>query len=127
VLPLLKYTVFRLALFVTALVLLSLVGAGQVIAVVGAAAVSFLLSYLLLRRPREELAEKIAERVERRHFRGRTAAEQDADLEDAAVEDAAHEDAAPQDAAPRDAAPEDAPTADADDAPAAGKKSSRER
>ena len=82
--PLLKYTVLRLALFVGALFLLTLLGAGQLGALIGAAVISFLLSYILLRGPREQLAVQIAERVDRRH--GPTDAEADAALEDAADE-----------------------------------------
>jgi hypothetical protein len=66
VLPFLKYTVLRLALFVLALGGLALLGAGPLLAVVGAAVISLLLSYLLLRGPREELSRAIAGRVQGR-------------------------------------------------------------
>jgi hypothetical protein len=91
VLPLLKYTVFRLTLFVAALVALSLAGAGRLTALIGAGVISFLLSYLLLRGPRTQVAEQIAERVERRHLR-HSPADDDAAVEDAVIEDAAVED-----------------------------------
>jgi positive regulator of sigma E activity len=82
----LKYSVLRLGLFVAALVVLSLLGASELTAVVGAALVSLLLSYVLLRRPREEMAQVIAERTERRLAQPRRGARPDAD---AAAEDAA--------------------------------------
>jgi hypothetical protein len=86
VLPLLKFTVMRLALFVAALGLLILLGASQLGALLGAAVISFLLSYVLLRRPRQQLAEQIAARVDRTHPGPATPAEEDAALEDAADE-----------------------------------------
>lgn len=87
--PLLKYTVMRLALFIATLWLLHFLGASPVLSLIGAALVSFLLSYLVLRGPRTALAEQVAERIERRHHRPPTAADEDAALEDAAIEDAA--------------------------------------
>lgn len=84
--PLLKYTVFRFALFVAALALLAALGAGLIVAVVGAALISMLLSYLFLKRPREELARLIQERTERRLAGGEKVGEQDASIEDAAVD-----------------------------------------
>jgi Protein of unknown function (DUF4229) len=88
VVALMKYTVLRAALFVGVLVLLSLLGAGRLIAIVGAAVVSMLLSYIFLRRPREAVTSVIADRVEKRTTaRGPSAAELDAATEDA-VDDA---------------------------------------
>ena len=84
--PLLKYTVFRLALFVAALALLAALGAGVIVAVVGAALISMLLSYLFLKRPREELARLIQERTERRLAVREKVGEHDASIEDAAVD-----------------------------------------
>lgn len=64
--PFLKYTVLRLGLFVVCLVLLRLAGAGGLLLLVLAAGVSMALSFLLLRRPREELAAVVHTRVQRR-------------------------------------------------------------
>lgn len=81
--PVAKYTLARLALFVGALALLSLAGAGRLTAVAGAALVSMLLSYLLLRGLRDQVAERVAEGVQRRldDKARRRLAEQDADPE----------------------------------------------
>jgi hypothetical protein len=79
----------RLALFVAALAGFSLLGAGRLTAVVLAALVSALVSYLLLRGPRDAVAQVIADRVEHRLDRpGRFAegARQDEQVEDAAVD-----------------------------------------
>ena len=84
--PLLKYTVFRLALFVAALALLAALGAGLIVAVVGAALISMLLSYLFLKRPREELARLIQDRTEKRLAVREKVGEHDASIEDAAIE-----------------------------------------
>jgi membrane protein implicated in regulation of membrane protease activity len=86
VLPLLKYTVLRLALFIGALWLLTLLGASALVALVGAAVMSFLLSYLLLRGAREQLAEQIANQVQRRHTQGRSTVDPDAEIEDAVAD-----------------------------------------
>lgn len=53
----------RLALFAVALGLLYLAGVRGLLNIVLAALVSLMLSYLLLRRPREQLSQEIAERV----------------------------------------------------------------
>jgi membrane protein implicated in regulation of membrane protease activity len=102
VLPLLKYTVLRLALFIGAIWALTLLGASPLVALIGAAVVSFLLSYLLLRGPREQLAEQIAGRIERRRTRGPSAVDQDAAIEDAVADRAAAEKAAAEKAAADD-------------------------
>ncbi len=64
--PFLKYTVLRLGLFLVALVTISMLGADPLLAVLLAALVSMLLSYVLLRGPRDELAGVIQDRVARR-------------------------------------------------------------
>jgi hypothetical protein len=84
VVPLLKFTVLRLALFVAALAALAALGAGLVVAVVGAGVVSMLLSYLLLRGPREALSRQIAEYSERRLSKHQPVASPDSQAEDAA-------------------------------------------
>jgi hypothetical protein len=88
------YTVQRLALFVVCLLVFAWLGAGPVLAVVLAALASMGLSYVLLRRQREAVAARVAERVERRALRGPGPADADTAAEDAAAEDAAAEDAA---------------------------------
>ena len=87
-LALLKYSVLRLALFVASLGLLSLVGFRGVLLAVLAAAISLVLSYILLRRQRDQVAVAIEHRVrERTANRRPSAAERDAAVEDAAAED----------------------------------------
>jgi len=66
VVPLLKYSVLRLVMFVAVLALLAVLRAGPMISIVGAAVVSMMLSYLFLRGPRQEAAATLAERVNRR-------------------------------------------------------------
>ncbi len=92
-LALIKYSVLRLALFVGSLILLYLVGVRQsILMLVLAAGVSLTLSYLLLTKPRNELAQALTDRTEARLRRKEqeraagipgTSAE---DEEDAAVE-----------------------------------------
>jgi hypothetical protein len=53
----------RLALFAVSLGLLYLAGVRGLLVIVLAALVSLMLSYLLLRRPREQLSQEIAGRV----------------------------------------------------------------
>ena len=65
-LPVLRYTVLRLAFFVAALAAAALLGAGPLVALGLAAVVSAALSYLFLRGPRTEVAQWLADRVERR-------------------------------------------------------------
>ena len=103
VLPVLKYTVMRLALFVVVLALLSWAGAGKLTAVVGAALVSALVSYLVLRGPRDEVARLLAHRVEARldnPGRFGQGLREDEQVEDAAVDRAV----APDPARPNDQA-----------------------
>ena len=64
--PLLKFTVLRLALFVAALAVLALLGAGGWLLLLLAAVISLALSFVLLRGPRAELAAAIEERTARR-------------------------------------------------------------
>ncbi len=90
-LPLLKYTVLRLALFVAAIGVLYLLGARGVLNLALAAVVSLLLSYLLLRGPRDELARAVQGRVEHRlaserHSSGMLGLDDDAGAEDAALD-----------------------------------------
>jgi len=57
----LSYTLIRLGIFAVALAILLLLRINPYLATVIAAIVGFCLSYLFLRRPREELAKGIAE------------------------------------------------------------------
>jgi Protein of unknown function (DUF4229) len=90
VLPLLKYSVMRLALFVAAMSLLYVIGIQTLLPnLLAAGVISLLLSYVLLRRPREELSQQIAGRVEARlkdpERKSRIA--EDAEIEDAAADE----------------------------------------
>ena len=64
--PYLKYTVLRLGVFVLALVVLSWAGARGWLALALAAVVSVLLSLVLLRRQREEMALDLQRRIDAR-------------------------------------------------------------
>jgi hypothetical protein len=85
-LALIKYSVMRLALFVGSLLLLSLVGVRRsVLLVVLAGVISLALSYLLLRKQREEVALALSERVRVRAEHRQGIGQADADEEDAAA------------------------------------------
>lgn len=62
--PLLVYTVLRLGLFVVVLGVIALFGARGLLLLLLSAVVSLALSYVLLRGPRERLAQQVAERVD---------------------------------------------------------------
>jgi Protein of unknown function (DUF4229) len=88
VLPVLKYGVARLVLFVVCVIVLGLLGAGRVVALFGGLLISVLLSYVLLRRLRDPATAVVAARVEARSRRRRaTRAEEDALIEDQQVEE----------------------------------------
>lgn len=87
--PLLVYTVLRLGLFVVVLGIVSLFARG-LIPLVLAGVISFALSYVLLRGPRERLAQQVAERADptrRRPSRLSRSLDDDARAEDAAADD----------------------------------------
>jgi hypothetical protein len=87
--PLLVYTVLRLALFVGVLAVIALIGARGWLLLLLAAVISFALSYVLLRGPRERLAEQVAARADpsrRRPGRLSNALDDDARAEDDAVD-----------------------------------------
>lgn len=91
VLLLLKYTVLRLGLFVAMLGAFSFLGFGPVVALALAAVVSLLLSYVLLRGPRDALARAVADRAEQRAAGERRppgvlGLDDDADTEDAVLD-----------------------------------------
>jgi hypothetical protein len=94
--PLVTYSVLRLALFAVCLGLLWWVGMRAWLVVVAAALLAWGLSYVLLRGPRDAAARQLAARAERRRELGGRErfgerAQQDADLEDAADEASRHE------------------------------------
>ncbi|GAB7192613.1 hypothetical protein NUM3379_33220 [Kineococcus sp. NUM-3379] len=96
--PYLKYTVLRLSVFVLALVVLTWAGARSWLALGLAAVISVLLSLVLLRRQREEMAADIQRRIEARTSAPRPsrfgkAYDADNDAEDAEVRgDGTHRD-----------------------------------
>ena len=65
----LKYTIFRLGLFVAVMLILVLVGLEPIWAAVGAALISMVTSFFVLAGPREEAARKIEARVEENRAR----------------------------------------------------------
>jgi hypothetical protein len=92
--PFLKYTLLRLGLFVAALAVFALLGAGGWLLVLLAAVASMALSIILLRGPRDELSAAIARRADpsaRGQGRFDRGLSQDAAAEDAAAEDAEQE------------------------------------
>lgn len=104
-LPFLKYSVMRLALFVALLAVFWVLGAGRIVAIIGAALASMMLSYIFLRGPRQAVTAEIADHVQRRtERRAPTATELDEAAEDAAAERAAAEHA-PAEHAPTEHAP----------------------
>ena len=90
-LPVLKYLVARLALFVVAVTVLGLLGARRELALFGGLLVSVLLSYLLLRRLRDPATAAVVERVEGRTRRRASRADEDALVEDEQLDDARRE------------------------------------
>ncbi|WP_158374746.1 DUF4229 domain-containing protein [Cellulosimicrobium cellulans] len=91
--PVVIYSLLRLALFVVCLIGLVLAGTGWLLGVVGAALLAALLSYVLLRGPRDRAALWLQARSEARGDRPRLSrsASADAAEEDAAVEAAERE------------------------------------
>ena len=99
-LPVLKYLIARIALFVAASAVLWFLGFGQVIALFGGLFISLLLTYLFLGRLREPATAAVVERVEGRTRRRAAREDEDALVEDALVEDAMVEHRAPGDDRP---------------------------
>lgn len=93
----------RLALFVTAMGLLYVIGVQALLPnLLLAGVISLLLSYLLLRRPREELSQQIADRVSGRLSGGPSrrrplGLDDGAEAEDAAIDAASSTDRPAQD------------------------------
>jgi hypothetical protein len=88
VLPVVRYFLARLVLFVLAVVVLGLLGAGRVVALFGGLVISVLLSYVLLRRLRDPANAAIAERLQARHERRAAQPDEDELIEDGQVDDA---------------------------------------
>jgi Protein of unknown function (DUF4229) len=87
VLPVIKYMLARLVLFVLAVTLLGVLGAGRELALVGGLLISALLAYVLLGRLRDASTVAIVDRVQTRSARRRAArADEDALYEDALVD-----------------------------------------
>ncbi|MCK9792716.1 DUF4229 domain-containing protein [Isoptericola sp. 4D.3] len=83
--PLVMYTVWRILLFVAALVLGYALGLGGWLLVLVAAVVAFAVSYLALSKPRDAAARWLAEKDQRR--RGSSAKRDvDSDFEDSVVD-----------------------------------------
>ena len=81
--PYLKYTVLRLGVFVVVLLVLIQLGAHSWLALGLAAVVSVLLSLVLLRRQREEMAADIQRRIDARTAAGpRKVRDADSEAED---------------------------------------------
>ena len=82
----------RLVLFVAAVTLLGVLGAGRELALVGGLLISALLSYVLMQRLRDAATVAIVDRVQARTERRRAArVDEDALVEDAQVDEALHE------------------------------------
>jgi hypothetical protein len=82
-----KYMLARLVLFVLAVTLLGLLGAGRELALIGGLLVSALLAYVLLGRLRNASTMVIVDRVQNRTARRRAArVDEDALYEDALVD-----------------------------------------
>lgn len=103
--PVVTYSLLRLGLFVVCLVGLVLAGTGWLFGVILAAVFAALLSYLLLKGPRDRAALWLQARSEARGDRPRLSrrAAADAEEEDAAV--AAAEASTPTDSTPTDSTP----------------------
>jgi hypothetical protein len=86
VLPVVKYFLARLVLFVLAVVVLGLLGAGRVLALFGGLVISVMLSYVLLRRLRDPATAAVAERVQARQERRAAHPDEDELFEDAQVD-----------------------------------------
>jgi membrane protein implicated in regulation of membrane protease activity len=88
VLAVVTYFLARLVLFVAVVAVLSLLGAGSFVALVGGLVISVLLSYVLLRRLRDPATAAIARRMQARSDRRAAHPDEDALIEDAQVDEA---------------------------------------
>jgi len=108
VLPVIKYMLARVVLFVLAVTLLGVLGASRELALVGGLLISALLAYVLLGRLRDASTVVIVDRVQGRAARRRAArVDEDALYEDALI-DAETGAAGTDDAAAREVATHDA-------------------
>jgi hypothetical protein len=64
--PVIRYSVYRMGLFVAAVAVVYLLGARGLLLLVLSLLVSLALSYVLLRGPRQDVARALQERTERR-------------------------------------------------------------
>ncbi|WP_123370716.1 DUF4229 domain-containing protein [Cellulomonas sp. PhB150] len=90
--PVVTYTLLRLALFAVATAGIWWAGMHSWLAPVAGLVIGWLLSYVLLGRQRERAAAYVQARSEKRADRAPTHTEQDAELEDA-IDEAARRDA----------------------------------
>jgi hypothetical protein len=87
-----KYMLVRIVLFVAAVTLLGVLGAGRELALVGGLLISALLSYVLMRRLRDDATVAIVDRVQARKDRRRAArVDEDTLVEDGQVDGALRE------------------------------------
>ncbi|MEO8827269.1 DUF4229 domain-containing protein [Lapillicoccus sp.] len=93
----LKYTVFRLMIFLACLLLFWLVGLRspdqQVLLLLLSAGTSLVISFFVLRRQRDEFSERVAARVERRQKARQTIVSEDELAEDAELDADTQQDA----------------------------------
>jgi hypothetical protein len=78
-----RYTVLRMLVFLGALIVCYLVGLRDFALVAVAALASGVLSFFLLRLPREEMTQQVVQRVDRRRARRASASAADQAAEDA--------------------------------------------
>jgi hypothetical protein len=110
--PVLIYSLLRLALFAVCTVALAFAGMGWLFAVILGAVLAGVLSYLVLPGPRDRAAQWLQARSERRGDRPRLSrrAQEDAAVEDAAVDSASVDHAAADHAAVDEAVVEEGET-----------------
>ncbi len=84
---LIKYTAMRVAIFVAVLIVLGLLMGGSLLLIVIAWVISVALSYLFLRKPREEVSIALAERTQKRLDDKAAARQAGLDRSDDEVED----------------------------------------
>lgn len=79
VMPLVRYTVMRMALFAATVVVLYIAGARSMILLVSALVISMLLSYIVLRSQRVAATTAIADRIETRRAATQAKRQQESD------------------------------------------------
>jgi Protein of unknown function (DUF4229) len=88
VLAVVTYFLARLVLFLAVVLVLSLLGAGSFVALVGGVLISVLLSYVLLRRLRDPATAAVVQRLQARSEHRAAHPDEDALIEDAQVDEA---------------------------------------